>query len=266
MHDGLPPRACHRLETTLMRFKDHFSGHAATYAQARPSYPGALFEWLAGQCRRRSLAWDAGCGNGQAAVALAEHFEHVVATDPSAEQIAQARAHVRVDYRVEPAEAPTLADASVDLVTVAQAFHWFEHARFNAQVVRVATPEAVIAVWSYGLSRVTDAVDAVFGELYEDLLGAYWPPERRHIENAYADLPFPFAAIAVPEFSMTVDWTLAQYLAYLRSWSASQRYLADTGVDAVDRIAPAMAKTWGAPDAIRQVHWPLNLRAGRVSA
>src|SRR5690606_31583471 len=131
-----------------MSFHDHFSGHAAGYAQARPTYPEALFDWLAAQCAQRELAWDAGCGNGQAAIALARHFARVIATEPSAEQVAQAPAHPRVEYRVEPAESPSLADASADLVTVAQAMHWFDLDRFHVGVRRVLRPGGLVAVWT----------------------------------------------------------------------------------------------------------------------
>jgi SAM-dependent methyltransferase len=248
----------------MTTFKDHFSGHATGYAQSRPTYPPELFEWLASQCPRRDRAWDAGCGNGQAAVALTTHFGQVVASDPSAQQIAAATPHPRVHYRVEPAESPSLDDGSVDLITVAQAFHWFDHARFQAQVRRVAAPHGIVAVWTYGLSRVTPEVDAIYGELYEQRLGAWWQPERRDVENGYRDLPFPFEAIHAPGFSMTLEWTLDQYLAYLRTWSASQKHLLETGIDAVHGIAPAMMRAWGAAGRRRTVTWPLALRAGRV--
>lgn len=247
-----------------MSFKDHFSGHAADYAQARPRYPQALFAWLAAQCPRRELAWDAGCGNGQAAVALAPLFERVVATDPSAGQVAQAQAHPVVEYRVEPAEQPSLDDASVDLVVVAQAFHWFDHPRFHQAVNRVARPGALVALWSYGLSAVTPEVDRVYRSLYDGLLGAYWTPERRDVENGYADLPFPYAPVEVPAFEMALDWTLPQYLAYLRTWSASQRYLRETGHDAVAQVADEMANAWGEPQRARTVRWPLAMRVGRI--
>lgn len=247
-----------------MRFHDHFSGHAAGYAQARPTYPDDLFDWLATQCAQRDLAWDAGCGNGQAALALAARFAHVVATDPSAEQIAQAPAHARIGYRVEPAEAPTLDDASVDLVTVAQAMHWFDLDRFHAAVRRVLRPDGVIAVWTYGLSNVDREVDAVFRRLYDDVLGAYWPAERRHVENGYAELAFPYAAIAAPSFAMACRWTLAQYLAYLRTWSATQRYVRAMGEDPVQGLAADFADAWGDPAQARYVRWPLGLRVGRV--
>lgn len=247
-----------------MSFHDHFSGHAAGYAQARPTYPPALFEWLAQQAPARACAWDAGCGNGQAALALAAHFDRVIATEPSAEQIAQAVVHPRVEYRVEAAETPSLEARSVDLVTVAQAMHWFDLERFHAAVQRVLKPAGVIAVWTYGLSHVDADVDAVFRRLYDDVLGPYWPHERRHVENGYAELAFPYAPIAAPAFEMRCDWTLEQYLAYLRTWSATQRYLRARGEDPVSQLAPDFARAWGEPQCARAVHWPLGLRVGRV--
>lgn len=247
-----------------MSFHDHFSGHAAGYAQARPTYPPALFEWLASQCAQRELAWDAGCGNGQATQALTAHFAQVRGTDPSAEQIAQAAPHPRIVYRAEAAEAPTLDAQSTDLVTVAQALHWFDLERFYAAVRRCLRPAGVIAVWTYGLCRVDDGVDRQFMRLYDDILGPYWPPERRHVENGYVELPFPFAPIAAPAFAMHGDWTLAQYLAYLRTWSATQRHLRATGADAVEGVAADLAQAWGEPERARRVIWPLGLRVGRI--
>jgi ubiquinone/menaquinone biosynthesis C-methylase UbiE len=248
-----------------MTFKDHFSGHAGAYAAARPTYPPALFDWIASVCEGRWLAWDVGCGNGQAALALAERFDRVIATDPSAAQIAEAIPRTNVEYRVERAEASTLAAGSADLVTVAQALHWLELDAFFGEVRRVLAPTGVLAVWCYGLSTVSPPVDAVFTDLYTDTLGTYWPPERRHIEAGYRTLPFPFTAIEpVPPFEMRCDWTLAQYLAYLRSWSASQRYLAETGRDAIADLEPRFAAAWGDPAEPRPVRWPLAVRAGRM--
>lgn len=247
-----------------MSFHDHFSGHAAGYAQARPSYPPGLFAWLAAQCPRHALAWDAGCGNGQAAQALAMHFTQVVATDPSAEQVAQASPAPNLEYRVEPAEAPTLEPHGADLATVAQALHWFDLPRFYAAVRRTLTPDGVLAVWTYGLSHVDAGVDHVFRRLYDDVLGPYWPHERRHVENGYAELPFPFDPIEAPPFAMRCDWTLAQYLAYLRTWSAAQRYLRASGVDPVALVEADFAAAWGDPDLRRPVQWPLGLRVGRM--
>jgi SAM-dependent methyltransferase len=246
-----------------MNFKDHFSRHAGTYAAARPRYPAALHDWLAVQCERRELAWDAGCGNGQATLALAPHFRRVLGTDPSAAQIAQAEPASNVEYRVEAAEAPSLEDASVDLVTVAQALHWFDQDRFAAAVQRVLRPGGVIAAWTYGLTHVDAAVDRVFMRLYDDILGAYWPPERRHVEAGYATLPFPFEPIEAPGFEMRCDWSLAQYLAYLRSWSATQRYLRERGEDPLARVETEFERAWGDAQRVRAVRWPLGVRVGR---
>jgi SAM-dependent methyltransferase len=249
-----------------LAFHDHFSGHAAAYAQARPTYPPALFAWLASHCAQRRLGWDAGCGNGQASVALAEHFDAVFASDPSAAQVAAATPHPRVRYAVEPAEASSLADASVDLVAVAQALHWFDQDRFHAEVARVLRPGGVFAAWSYERCLVTPAVDAVFARLYGAALGGWWPPERRHVEAGYATLPFPYARIQAPAFTLQCAWTLPAYLAYLRSWSACQRRLAAEGVDAVAGLGEEFAAAWGEPDTVRPVTWPLALHVGHAAA
>lgn len=246
-----------------MNFKDHFSAHAASYADARPGYPDEMFEWLALQCPRRRLAWDAGCGNGQASVALAGFFGEVYATDPSEAQIRQAQPHERVQYAVEGAEDCSLGDHTANLVTVAQAYHWFEHDKFCNEARRVLSNDGVIALWSYAESMVNTDVDLVVNELHHGTLENDWPAERRHVLDRYRDLPFPFRAIPAPSFEMRSEWNLPQYLAYLSSWSASQRYLKRTGEDAVAEAAPAMREAWGDPEQVRSVQWPLLLLVGR---
>src|SRR5882672_9881793 len=166
-----------------MSFQDHFSKQAATYAKARPTYPPALFTELARLAPGRTLAWDAGTGNGQAAVALAPHFAQVAATEPSAAQLAQAVPHPRVAYHQAAETAPLLGDASVDLVTVAQAAHWFDRPKFYAEVKRVLRPGGVVALWTYGLCVIDPAIDAVVFRFYHGPVGPYWPPERHHPET-----------------------------------------------------------------------------------
>jgi len=249
----------------VTQFKDHFSGHAAIYREARPTYPPALFAWLASRAPDRDLAWDAGCGNGQASVALADHFVRVFATDPSANQIAAAEARPNIDYRVEPAEHPTLAAASASVVSVAQALHWFDHARFYPQVKRVLKPGGVFAAWAYAFCDVgAAAVDRVIERLYVDLTGPYWPPERALVDSGYRTLTFPFAEIAVPAFSMIAAWSVDHLLAYLRSWSATQRYLKDRGEDPVTLVEAELRSAWGHAERLRDVRWQFHLRAGTV--
>jgi SAM-dependent methyltransferase len=246
-------------------FKDHFSGHAALYRDARPLPPADWFAWLAGQVSDRALAWDAGCGNGQASRSLATHFERVIATDPSATQIAQASAHPAIEYRIEPAERSSLPAGSASLVCVSQALHWFDLDAFHAEVRRVARPGALLAVSAYGNCSVDRAVDAVEWKLYAGTLGGDWPPERALVDSGYRELPFPFEPVAAPSFGMHAQWNLAQFLAYLRSWSATQRYVKRTGTDPVEAAMPALAHAWGEPDQVRTVRWPFLTRVGRIA-
>ena len=247
-----------------MNFKDHFSGHAGLYAHARPHYPDALFEWIAQTTPTHHRVWDAACGNGQASVSLSRHFEHVIATDPSAQQIAQGPPNPRIEYRVEAAEQSSLADHSTDAVTVAQALHWFDLPRFVVEVRRVARPGALFAAWSYAGCSVAPEIDELILRLYDGILGAYWPPERRLVDEGYASLSIPFAPIETPAFEMRTDWNADQLLAYLRSWSAAQRYRTSTGGDAVSEISEALRGAWGDPQQVRAVRWQLVLRAHRV--
>jgi SAM-dependent methyltransferase len=249
----------------MSNFKDHFSGHADSYREARPTYPDELFSWLAQQAPDNALAWDAGCGNGQATVALARHFKRVIGTDPSANQIAEGEPRPNIEYRVEPAEQPTLADASVSAVCVAQALHWFEHARFYAQVKRVLKPGGMFAAWSYADCSTGEApIDRIKDHLYVDLTGPYWPPERAHVDAGYQTLPFPFVEIAAPPFDMLARWNVEQFLAYLRTWSASQRYLKSKGTDPVSMIEPDFRAAWGDPQRVRDVRWKFFVRAGKA--
>ncbi len=246
-------------------FSDHFSAVAAHYADFRPSYPAALFAWLAAQCAGRTLAWDCGAGSGQASVALATHFARVHATDASADQIAHAERHPAVDYAISPAGHSGLADASADLVTVAQALHWFDLPAFYAEVQRVLKPGGVIAAWSYGVHTTEgDDVNALVRHFYESVVGPYWPPERRHVENGYRELPFPFARLVAPALTMQVQWPLARLLGYLGSWSATARLRQLQGSDPLPALERQLLPLWGNPAQARTVSWPLSLLVGRL--
>ena len=244
-------------------FKDHFSAYAGEYASYRPRYPRELFAWLASVAPAREHAWDCATGNGQAAVALAELFARVTASDASPSQLAHAEPHARVTYVHTRSEDCPLADASVDLVTIAQALHWFDLPLFYTQVRRVLRPHGVIAAWSYDLLTTDDApLDALVREIYEDVLGPYWSPERRDVENGYVNLAFPFERIAPPEFAMSARWSFAQFCGYARTWSAANAYKQQHGVDAITAWAERAAPVWGERD--RTVRWPLAVHAGRA--
>jgi SAM-dependent methyltransferase len=247
-----------------MAFKDHFSRLAAQYSEFRPAYPPAIFDYLAQLCRERQSVWDCACGNGQATVALAERFEAVIATDASPQQLAVAPARPNVTYRVARAEESGVEANSVDLVTVAQALHWFDLDPFYGEVQRVLKPSGVLAVWTYGPLLVDgEAIDALFQEFYRDIVGPYWPPERRFVEAGYRGLAFPFAEITPAPFNMEEHWDRTHLLGYLRTWSATARYADDKGVDPVAELEERLRPLWVDAHSTRSVTWPLALRVGR---
>ena len=246
-------------------FRDLFSKQASTYASIRPDYPPSLFDFLASHVVNRQLAWDAATGNGQAAVPLAAYFERVIATDASKAQLAEARQHPRVEYRVGTAEESGLPSACADLITVAQALHWFDRPRFYDEVRRVARPEAVIAVWSYGDPSLDDkSLDPLLQEFNFGKMGAYWPPGRGSVGKGYLEFEFPFDEIATPALEIERLWTLTELATYLRSWSARARYVSMHNEDPVAEFETQLGKVWGDPAAKQRISWPLVTRAARV--
>ncbi|MGH8092618.1 MAG: class I SAM-dependent methyltransferase [Chthoniobacterales bacterium] len=247
-----------------MNFKDHFSRQATGYAKFRPQYPRALFQFIATAAPGTELALDCATGNGQAALALAEFFQRVIAIDASAEQIGKAIPDERVDYRVAPAEVTGLLPSSCDAVAVAQALHWLDLAAFYAEARRVLKPGGVLAVWAYNDLRVTPEVEAVVRLFHDQVVGPYWPPERKTVGRGYLDLPFPLAEIEGPQFQIEAHWSRQHLLGYLRTWSATQRFVAAKGTDPVELIAHELERAWGETDEERPVVWPLTVRIGRT--
>ena len=243
---------------------DHFSRLAPAYASCRPHYPESLFDHLAGLVRRHDLAWDCAAGSGQAAIPLARRFKRVLATDISAAMLGQAAPTPGVEYRVAPAEASGLGDASADLVTVAQALHWLDQERFYREAVRVLAPGGVLAVWTYGNQQLDDPLlDQVLRRFYHEIVGPFWPPERRHVESGYRTLSFPFPELGAPPLAMEEFWSLTQLLGYVGTWSATQRFREAEGHDPLGQLGEDLARHWGDPSLARRIRWPLSLRAGR---
>jgi SAM-dependent methyltransferase len=242
-------------------FKDHFSKQAAGYAKFRPRYPQELFDYLGSIAPTHQLAWDCGTGNGQAAIGLASVFDRVIAADASEKQIVNAQPHERVEYRVAPAENSGIDQAVVDLIMVAQALHWFDLDRFYAEIHRVLKPNGVLAASAYNLLHIAPAIDEVVNRYYYEVVGAYWPPERKLVEQ-FADLPFPFHEIRSPKFKMTAHWNLDHLIGYLRTWSSTQRFIAAKGGDPLEQITHELYRAWGTAEETRKVIWPLTVRIG----
>jgi SAM-dependent methyltransferase len=246
-------------------FHDHFSGVSRGYADFRPHYPSALFDYLATLVPRDCLVWDCAAGSGQATVDLAARFARVIGTDGSAEQLASAAWRANVEYYVALAEQSGLPDESVGLVTVAQALHWFAHERFFTEVRRVLKPGGLFAVWVYATNQVEGReVDALVQDYYSNIVGPYWPPERKMTEEGYRTIVLPFPEITpVPTFRMEVRWKLDQLLGYFSTWSATNRFIKATGRNPLGPLAERLANVWGDPNSPRLVVWPLTLRIGR---
>jgi SAM-dependent methyltransferase len=250
----------------MQSFPDHFSAVAAEYANARPEYPGALYDWIAAIAPADCLLWEAGCGSGQATRGLAQRFYRVHATDPSAAQVAQARGPASATFAVEPGERCSLPDASADAVCVAQALHWFDRPAFFAECARLLKPGGVLVAWGYQDIEVPEAIAAA-NDALQDAIRPYWPPQRALIDEAYAGFDWPFPAIRAPEFELRAQWTLPRLLGYFSSYSATQRYReAHAGMDPVAAQAPAFAGAWGDPETVREVRWPMFVHARRKPA
>ena len=257
------------------KFKDLFSSHSKDYARSRPNYPKSLFDFLVGLVQRRSLAWDCATGNGQAAVFLSNYFDQVIASDASKEQIENAEPRNNIRYEVFPAERTTLADDSVDLITIAQALHWFDLNDFYKEAKRVLRKNdnnhvgragGVIAAWAYGLHSVSVEIDKIIHLLYEDILGPYWPNERKIVENRYQGIAFPFQEIDAPVFKIELDWSLSELIGYLYTWSSVQKFIGKNNSDPVRQVYDDLAAAWSDENAVqkKRVVWPIYMRVGRA--
>jgi SAM-dependent methyltransferase len=251
------------LYNVRMMFNDHFSNQADEYARRRPHYPGALFEYLASIAPERRSAWDCGTGNGQAALGIAPYFDRVMATDPSAQQLRNAFRHENVHYVLCRAEEPPLANGSVDLVTVAQAVHWFDVPRFFEQAKRVLRRRGICAVWCYTHTQISPSVDAVVYDFYYNVVGPYWPRERVLVDDGYRSLAFPFEEIEPPAFAIQLEWSLDDLFGYLSTWSPVRRYIAANGSDPMELVRAPLVEAWGDLSESRPVALPISMRAGR---
>ena len=243
---------------------DHFSGVSSGYAEFRPRYPRALYEFIASIAPNHDRAWDCGAGSGQASVDLAESFGHVVASDLSAAQLTHAPTHAKVSWVVATAEAAPIGGKSVDAVTVAQALHWFDHPRFYEEVRRVGVPGAVLVAWTYLPSQMEGKAGVIHDRLMFETVRGYWPPERWHVDTGYRGIPFPFERLEAPTLRLDERWPLAQLTGYMRTWSATARYRRQHGIDPVVEAERELAAIWGDPEERRPIRWPLVVLAGRI--
>lgn len=245
--------------------KDLFSEQAGDYARYRPSYPAALIDYILSFVPERKMAWDCATGNGQAALLLAPHFEKLMATDISAAQLARAAPHPAIEYRVCPAEKTPFADNSFDLITIAQAYHWFRFDSFHDEALRVAKPGAVIAAWTYTLASCSDqGVDAEIRRFYKEVTGPYWDAERKFVDEGYATVPFPYDPLPAREFFIDKEWTREDLYGFLNTWSALRHFIKANGFNPTDPFIAGLAARWPGTTRPLRFRFPLFLRLGRI--
>ena len=242
--------------------KDNFSQQAASYAQFRPGYPKALFDWLCNQVTNRRSALDSGTGNGQVAVELADYFEEVWATDISEKQLSHAVKKENIHYKKEAGEKTGFSDNQFDLLTVAQAIHWYQFDLFYPEAKRILKPGALIAVIGYGLLKIGEKKDPIIQHYYKEIVGPYWDPERKLIDEGYQTIPFPFPETQAPNFSSDYMWTLDQFLGYARTWSAYMHYLKANEKDPLPELEKELLSCWK-PGETKKISFPILFRVGR---
>ncbi len=248
----------------MTEFKDNFSKHADIYARYRPHYPKALFEYLASLTEGHALAWDCGTGNGQAAKGLTDFFDNILATDPSEQQIANAFPHPKITYKAERAEYTSLAPHSTDLLTIANALHWFDFDAFYTEARRVLKPTGIIAAWAYEVPHITPEIDKVIRYYHDVTVNDFWQPENRLVEKGYTTIPFPFREISSPVFTSEMPMHIDEVIGFLNTWSATQRYIAKNTTNPTYDVRKELMPYWPEADEKKMVVWKLFLKVGRL--
>lgn len=247
--------------------KDYFSTQAEAYKNFRPRYPQALFDYLLADLQANSLILDCATGNGQAALSLTARDATVLATDISLAQMSEAPCADRIHWIQASAECLPIPDKSVQLITIAQALHWFDFPRFYSEAARVLTPGGRIVAWTYSLLAICDQFGEEIADVmrwfYRDIVGPYWPPERRWVDEEYQTIPFPFEEIESPSFILNLTWNRPALLGYVSSWSAVQLYSKALGVSPLPLLKARLETAWPEPGSEKHITWPLSLRVGK---
>jgi ubiquinone/menaquinone biosynthesis C-methylase UbiE len=245
---------------------DIFSKQANTYKKYRPAYPQELYDEILQFIPERSSCWDCATGNGQVAIELSKYFDEVFATDISQEQLAEAERADNIKYMVERAEKSSFTENKFDLITVAQAIHWFDMEAFNNEVYRVTRNGGVIAIWAYGLLRINKEIDKQLDKFCYKTLRPFWNPERKHVDKAYSTVIFRFDQINEEKSrNITTQWDLEHLEGYLNSWSGVQHFIAQSdGLNPVPGLIKRIKQLWGS-NLKNKINFPLYLKVGRVA-
>lgn len=242
--------------------KDNFSNQASQYSQFRPHYPQELIHHILSFVDNKDTALDVATGNGQVAISLCKHFHTVYATDISEKQLLEAPKVLNIIYKNQLAESTDFHNHQFDLITVAQAIHWFDFNKFYAEVKRILKPEGVIAIIGYGLLKTNPHSDKILLDFYQNIVGPFWDAERKYIDDHYKTIPFPFEELETESFSNEFSWSFNQLIGYLETWSAVEHYKARHNQNPIDLIREKLEASWESSD--KKVTFPMLLRIGKL--
>lgn len=243
--------------------KDNFSVQSNQYIKFRPTYPNELYSFLLAIVETKHTAWDCGTGNGQIAIGLSKYFNKVYATDISEKQIKNAIRRGNIFYKIECAEKTAFPENTFDLITVAQAIHWFNFNDFYNEVKRTIKPNGIIAVIGYGLIETDKDTNEIISNFYKTILGPFWDKERKYIDENYQSIPFPFNEIESPILYNTFGWTFEQLIGYFETWSAVQHYIKTKKENPISLIKKDLKEAWKT-GLLKTVRFPILLRIGNV--
>lgn len=243
--------------------EDRFSKQADSYVNFRPEYPPELFDFILSKVPSKDVCWDCATGNGQAAKFVSSYFKKVIASDLSAAQISLAQKNFpNIEFRVERAEESQFAAQSLDLITVAQALHWFNFEVFYPRAKSFLKPNGVFAAWSYDFFKISPKIDAILDPYGRDYLMPYWSERNKFIFDGYKNIPFPFKKMDTPELNMEVQWSFEQVKGYLDSWSATQKFKDENHTDPFDSIQESLKKIWNEGPAVKTIQWHIHCLVG----
>lgn len=210
---------------------------------------------------------------------VAEHYEQVIATDVSEEQLKHAMRHPRIRYHDTPLsiseeELVSLigGENSVDLVTGAQAVHWFDLPKFYSIITRILRkPGGIIAVWCYKSFAVSPEFDHVMKQFYDTTV-PYWKRNVQYLSDGYKELPFPFESVGLGfegqplELDMPKEVAFEGFLTMLRSFSAVNTALKQ-GVDLLsEKVVKELENAWGGSKLVRTITYKAFMLVGKVKA
>lgn len=240
-----------------------FALESEQYALYRPTYPKELIELIVSLSPNLFSAWDVACGNGQLTFELSNYFEKVIGTDISQEQIDNAQKNDNIIYKVESSSLSSLGNSSIDLITVAQAIHWFEFDTFYSEVKRVSKPNAIIAIIGYELLSISKEIDECVFDFYSNKLNDYWDDRRRYIDEQYSTIPFPFEEVKIPQYNCKLHWNRDQLMGYLSTWSAVKKYKQKNGINPMGELKEQIYRLWN-ENEVYEVYIPVLTKIARI--